>query len=293
MDPRRNHQNMSFNVRNIVEYMRKINPRVIVVHRINECDERKNTRHMNSKLRTVNYIADSTIYVGSWLKDLNLRHRNSSRNFDKVILNGSNTDIFNSKDFMPWSGVGPIKLVTHHWSANLMKGWDVYSKIDSLLSHAHWRQKFSFTYIGNLPKGIRLHNSNHVLPKGGIDLAKEISSHHGYITASINEPGGNHQNEGALCGLPILYRDSGCLPEYCEGFGLSFNELNIEVKLIEFYEKYNSLLKVMPSYPHTSSVMAQEYIDHFEYLLRNRSKIVSDRNLKRSLFSLYRLYFPL
>jgi hypothetical protein len=293
MDPRRNHQNLTFDLRNIVNYMRKINPNVIIVHRINECDERKNTRHMNSKLRAANYIADSTIYVGSWLKKLNLRHSNSFKNLDKVILNGSNSSIFNSKDFIPWSGVGPIKLVTHHWSANLMKGWDVYSKIDSLLSDAYWGQKFSFTYIGNLPRGIRLQNSNHVLPKSGVDLAKEISSHHGYLTASINEPGGNHQNEGALCGLPLLYRDSGCLPEYCNGFGLAFNELNIEAKLLEFYERYNLLIKVMPGYPHTSNAMAKEYVDHFEYLLRNRNKIVSSRNLKKNLFSLYRLYFPI
>jgi hypothetical protein len=293
MDPRRKHQNMSFNVRNIVKYIRKINSNVIVVHRINECDERKNTRHMNDKLRAVNYIADSTIYVGSWLKNLNLRHSSSPRNFDKVILNGSDPSIYNPRGFTPWSGIGPIKLVTHHWSANLMKGWDIYSKIDSLLSYDYWRQKFSFTYVGNLPEGVRFQNSSHVFPKNGMHLAKEISSHHGYLTASINEPGGNHQNEGALCGLPLLYRDSGCMPEYCSGYGLSFNESNIEVKLIEFYERYNSIVKVMPSYPHTSTAMAKEYVDHFEYLLQNRDKIVSGRNLKKNLFSLYRLYFPI
>ena len=293
MDPRSNHQNLSFSVRDIVNYIRKINPNVIVVHRINECDERKNTRLMNSKLRAVNYIADSTVYVGSWLKNLDLNNSNSRKDFDRVILNGSDPSIFNPKDFMPWSGIGPIKLVTHHWSANLMKGWDVYSKIDALVANDYWRQKFSFTYVGNLPTGIRLQNSTHILPMSGIDLAKEISSHHGYLTASINEPGGNHQNEGALCGLPLLYRDSGCMPEYCSGYGLSFNESNIEVRLIEFYEKYNSLVKVMPSYPHTSSAMAKEYVDHFEYLLQNRDKIVSERNLKKNLFSLYRLYFPI
>ena len=293
LDPRWNHQSVSFNSREVCHFLRRVKGDTLIVHRINECDERKNTHYMNAKLRAVNYIADSTIYVGSWLKNLNLRHPNSTRSFDKVILNGSDPSIFNPKDFTPWSGIGPIKLVTHHWSPNLMKGWDIYSKIDTLLSKDYWRQKFSLTYVGNLPTGIRLQNTTHVLPMSGINLAKEISSHHGYVTASINEPGGNHQNEGALCGLPLLYRDSGCMPEYCSGYGLSFNESNIEVKLIEFYEKYNSLVKVMPSYPHTSSTMVKEYVDHFEYLLRSRDKIVSQRNLKKNRFSLYRLYFPI
>ena len=53
-------------------------------------------------------------------------------------------------------------------------------------------------------------------------LAAELKRHHAYVTGSMNEPGGNHQNEGALCGLPLLYRRSGCMPEYCAGFGIDF-----------------------------------------------------------------------
>ena len=48
--------------------------------------------------------------------------------------------------------------------------------------------------------------SNHV---GNSYLANELKKHDIYITASENEPSGNHHMEGALCGLPILYKDSG------------------------------------------------------------------------------------
>jgi len=293
MDPRTNHQNLSFSIRDIIEYVRNVNPNTIIIHRINECDERKNTKHMNRKLRAVNYIADSTVYVGSWLKNLNLKHPNSRKDFDSVILNGSDATIYNSEKFIPWAGNGPIKLVTHHWSSNLMKGWDVYLKLDSLLSQDYWKQRFTFTYIGKLPKRVTLKNSNHILPLGGVDLVKKISSHHGYITASINEPGGNHQNEGALCGLPLLYRDSGCMPEYCNGFGVSFNESNLEDKLIEFHKSYDLLVNLMPNYPHTASIMSAQYLEHFNLLIRNRNKIVSERNFKKDLISFYRLRFPI
>ena len=44
----------------------------------------------------------------------------------------------------------------------------------------------------------------------------------------MNEPGGNHQNEAINCGLPVLYKDSGCMKEYCDGFGICFDEINLE-----------------------------------------------------------------
>jgi hypothetical protein len=292
MDPRANHQNLSFNARDIIDYVRNTNPNAVIIHRINECDERKNTKHMNKKLRAVNYISDSTIYVGSWLEDLNLKHPKSRKDFDRVILNGSDSTIYNSKKFIPWTGTGPMKLVTHHWSNNLMKGWDIYLKIDSLLAQDYWKRRFTFTYIGKLPKGVTLKNSTNILPLSGLELVKTISAHHGYITASINEPGGNHQNEGALCGLPLLYRDSGCMPEYCNGFGISFNESDLEDKLIEFHNSYNSLVNLMPNYPHTASLMSAQYLEHFNFLIQNRNKIVSERNFKKDFISFNRLRFP-
>lgn len=293
IDPRWNHSHATYNSRDIAIYLKRVNSNALIVHRINECDERKGTKGMNRKLRIINYIADSTIYVGSWLKELDLRYRNIEKSFDTVILNGADAEIFNALSFKPWDGNGPLNLVTHHWSSNPMKGWDIYSKLDFLLSNNYWKKKFAFTFIGNLPKGVVLKNSNHISPIGGVSLAREISKHHGYVTASINEPGGNHQNEGALCGLPLLYRDSGCMPEYCSGYGISYNEDNLEAKLIEFHENYSSLVKLMPSYPHTASVMAAQYLKHFDYLIQNRSKIISERNLKKNLISLCRLYFPI
>ena len=48
----------------------------IIVHRINECDERKGTNNMNSLLKRANYVSDHTIFIASWLKELNLWQKN-------------------------------------------------------------------------------------------------------------------------------------------------------------------------------------------------------------------------
>ena len=74
------------------------------------------------------------------------------------------------------------------------------------------------------------------------------------MTASIFEPGGNHQNEGLNCGLPTLYLDSGCMKEYCDGYGQSFNE-HIKGKIFEIQNEYNNLRLKLESYPYNSDFM--------------------------------------
>ena len=83
IDPRRNNPAVTFSSRDIVRYLSKKNNLAIVVHRINECDERKNTKTMNMRLKLINYTSDHTVFIGSWLKDLNLW--NPSLNKSSVI----------------------------------------------------------------------------------------------------------------------------------------------------------------------------------------------------------------
>jgi glycosyltransferase involved in cell wall biosynthesis len=293
LDPRWNHFNCTFTAKDILKYLSNVNNRVIVVHRINECDERKNTNFMNKKLRQVNYLADSTVFVSKWLQELDLVNVNSNHDFDIVIRNGADKSIYNQRNFQAWTGTGPLKLVTHHWSNNLMKGFDIYEKLDLMLGDENYRHKFTFTYIGNLPKKFKFKNSIHIKPLYSHMLAKKIKEHHGYLTASINEPGGNHQNEGAACGLPLLYRDSGSLPEYCENYGIMFNENNFELMLNEFRDRYSHYVKIMKFYPHTFDLVIESYIDYFNALIAQRARILSRDNRSFLNKNLWRLYFPM
>ena len=120
----------AFTAAKVLRYIMFRNKRAIVVHRVNECDERKGSNHMNRLLKRANYAADHTVFVGSWLKELPLwqggRHT--------VILNGADQDTFTTANRSCWDGVQPMRLVTHHWGAHWMKGFDVYLQIDRLLS---------------------------------------------------------------------------------------------------------------------------------------------------------------
>ncbi len=278
-DPRSFNEGVSFGSLDILRYLLFINKNAIVIHRINECDQRKNTRHMNMYLRWSNYCADYTIYISNWLSTLNLSEKNKPYS---VIFNGADEKIFNDLKNKNWTEDIPLKLVTHHWSPNKMKGFDIYQKLDELINLENWKGKIEFTYIGNLPKGFNFKNTKVIKPISGIKLAREISKHHVYITASNNEPAGMHHIEGALSGLPIIYKNSGALPEYCKNYGVCFNNLEFVPALKEMISQYSFYKSNLKNYPYNAKKMSDDYLTLFCNLIKRRDDIVRNRKIFRS-----------
>lgn len=274
VDPRTRSPNISFGAGAILRYLAFRNSSAIVVQQIHDCDERKNTKTMNLRQRIANYAADHTICVGSWMLDLDVI-RPENRNSYSTILNGGDTDIFHRQGHTPWNGEEPLKLVTHHWGGHRMKGFDVYGYLDSSLESPTWKQRIEFTYVGNVPSGFAFRNVRHLPPMAGTLLADELRRHHVYITASINEPAGLHHIEGALCGLPILYRNSGALPEYCDGFGICFQGVeDIETAIDRMSSEYEKWFGALDHYEYTEKRMVDDYILLFERLMAGNTDVV-------------------
>ena len=57
--------------------------------------------------------------------------------------------------------------------------------------------------------------------------------------------------------------ESGCFPEYCNGYGLSFNEKNFENKLFDLKQNYNFFVNKMVSYPYNDIKTNNAYIKLF------------------------------
>lgn len=296
IDPRWRHPLAKFTPATVMRYI-LTNKNTLIVHRINECDERKNTSNMNRKLRLANYLADSTVFVSSWLKQLDLVDLNESRSrfqTDVVIRNGSDKRIFYSNEKNIWTNDKKLKIITHHWSSNPMKGLEVYQRLDDLLSNPLYSERFEFTYIGNVPRESHFVNTVVKSPLYGNSLANELRQHHIYITGSKNEPGGNHQNEGALCGLPIIYLESGSMSEYCEGFGIGIrNPDELPLALENMIKRYGRLRTQLNHFPNTAEAMVSNYISHLRVLEEKRKAIVAQRMLFRDPKKLARLLFPL
>ncbi len=281
-DPRSRSPNIPFAAGAILRYLAWRNPRALVVQQIHDCDERKNTRSMNLRQRVANYAADHTICVGSWMLDLDVV-RPEHRQAFTAILNGARPGVFHRNGKAPWAGDEPLKLVTHHWGGHWMKGFDVYGLIDDLLDQPDWQDRIQFTYIGNVPAEFRFRNARHLPPLADDALAGELRTHHAYITASINEPAGLHHMEGALCGLPILYRRSGALPEYCDGFGIAFDGPNdVGAAIDRMRTEYMRWWAALDSYDQTDRKMVADYVTLFEDLLARRDRIVSARRVWRN-----------
>lgn len=287
INPLLSSQTSAFSVFEAVYYKTFINKTTKLVHRVNECDERKNTKNVNSFLISINKYMDSTIYVSTWLKELFL-NLGANRNNAEVILSGADESVFYSKSSQNTSS--KVKLVTHHWSSHENKGYQQYKLIDELLDDKKWSEKFSFAFIGNINKNYNFKNIQTFPPLNELDLAKKLNTFDGYVTASINEPSGNHHIEAALSGLPILYIDSGGIPEYCDGYGLEFSKENFIEKLDEFLLNINSYKYKISSYPHNSSKMNNEYLTLFNKLLLRNDDNDFKNNKKKQLLLLFLIY---
>ena len=278
-EPRKTSESSSFTHIDVENYLKYEKFDTIVIHRINECDERKNTNYVNKYLIYANKIADETIFVSKWLKNLYLNQGLKSRK-NHVVYAGANSEIFNRDGFKPWKNDQKIKIVTHHWGANWNKGFDAYLKIDALMNSEEWKNKIEFTYVGNTPKKANFSNSNLIKPISGKKLATELKKHHLYVTGSLNEPSGNHHIESAQCGLPILYISSGGIPEYCEGYGIKFTTDNIESKLEEMILNYDYYVEAVKQYPNDSNKMSEEFLKIFENALKNKDRHLKKRNFQ-------------
>lgn len=284
-DPRPNLISCAFGPIEILRYLKKINPNVILVQRINECDERKGTLTVNRQLALANSIMDHTIYIGTWLVDL---FKNNSFVFTEnhsVILNGANQEIFQYQHHK--LNPAKVKIVTHHWGASWVKGWDVYLRLDKLIDTARYKNRIEFHYIGNVPPNVDIKNIIVHKPCAGKELVEKLQQCDIYLTASINEPAGMHHIEGALCGLPLLYRKSGALPEYCSKYGIAFSDVDDFAKALDnMIENYNFYSDKMAQYNNTSENMCSQYLKLFNSLYEQKDKIIASRKKKALNFSI-------
>ncbi len=277
----------TFDSYDIEFYLKFSNSQAIVFQRFNECDERKGTNNINFKLNKFNQVVDVNIFVSDWLKN-NFNQFDLSKKKSYVVKGGPNKDIFNNKNKIYWNKKSKLKLVTHHWSDNLMKGYLEYKKLDNFLNSEKYRDLFEFTFIGNKPKDMKFNNIKVLEPLGGKDLASELKLHDIYITASENEPSGNHHMEGALCGLPILYKNSGATSEYCKDYGVSYEIDSFFDSLDLIKENYDNLVCKLNEYPYDFINAANSFDHIFSEIYDKKLEIIEEKNLKSNINILFK-----
>ncbi|MEA3347205.1 MAG: hypothetical protein U9Q21_03855, partial [Candidatus Auribacterota bacterium] len=258
----------SYTAEDISDYL-FLNPNTVVVQRINNSDEaHAEDSGYNRRVLDNNELADSTVFVSSFIKGLIISHGFNNDKPHVIIHTGADEDIFNSSGRAIWRPGEKMKIVTHHWSSNTMKGIDVYERLDLLLGEKRFGKYFEFAYVGNLPLGFEFRNTRVVSLLHGQELANNLKEHHAYITGARYEAGGNHYIEAMRCGLPVLYLGSGSTGEYCSRYGgVEFNPVNFEEKLLEFRRVYPELREKVLQCPFSAIWMAVQYEEIFTRLV--------------------------
>ncbi|MBF0272772.1 MAG: hypothetical protein HQL98_12005 [Magnetococcales bacterium] len=267
----------------ILRYLLFVNRRALVVHRINNSSEARDDpqKRFNRYRLHANRVADHTVFVSQWVREC-YRDAGFGERPHTVILNGADQRLWRPA---PESHAGervPLRIVTHHWSMNPNKGWQVYRQLDALLGGSSWSERLQFTYIGPLPKGVTLQHGRHVAPITGQPLVDELRSHDLYLTASLWEAGPNHVLEGALCGLPLLYLESGSMREYCAGFGLPYTPETLENVLTRMIGERDQWAARMAGFPLTAERMCGDYLRLFETLVAERQTVLAKRRFGSS-----------
>ena len=145
--PLKKSESASYSISDIIKYVKYVNNNCLVLHRINECDERKDTNYVNESIIDASKYADGRIFVSQWIKNL---YENIGMNMDNshVILSGSNKTVFNSKNRSIKEPDEAYRFVTHHWGNNWNKGFDNYQQLDQLVADESFKYDIEFTYIG-------------------------------------------------------------------------------------------------------------------------------------------------
>ena len=103
---------IGYSVNHIIQH--KLNhPNVKILHRINECDARKNTNFMDNILIESAKHVDCVIFISQWLKDY-FTQKGMNTNDCDVIYNGCDTSHFFPRKEI--DSKTKTKIVTHHWS---------------------------------------------------------------------------------------------------------------------------------------------------------------------------------
>ena len=277
MEPDIGLQTSAYNHHDILHYLRQVNPKALVVQRFNNTSQaqRDASDHYNQSRIAANRVADYSIFVSQWAYEAYVESGYDSPHY-RIILNGGDASLWYPRQNVTPSK--PLSIVTHHWSTHPNKGFDIYQHLDQLLSKPPWSEQVKFTYIGRVPEGLQFSATRYVPPLSGQALADELRKHDIYLTASRNEAGPNHCIEGAMCGLPLLYIESGAMLEYCAGFGQSFTPDNFEIQLETMLAAHTQWSAKMPTYPHTAEKTCQGYYILFDELLSQRESIIAQRN---------------
>ena len=260
-----------FGIEPIVEHRNTVNKSAKIIARINDCDITRNVTNITSremKIKKFHNEINCYIYNSHFIKDYYLNKFEDLRQKNHcVIVNGCDQKLFILKEK---EIKNTVKIVTHHWSPNLNKGYETYF---NLWKHCKQTTELEFVFIGkHVPDMFK--DVNIIGPYAKEELVNALNDCHVYITDSRYDSCPNHVLEAISCGLPILYSNvDGGARELCQMSDLPIGEM---------YSNFNDLLvkleKIRNNYgTYVNNIKTSKHIfktdncvrSYYNYILKN------------------------
>ena len=221
---------------------------------------------------TNKYLADATIFQSEWSKQANYSLGLERTNFETVIINAPDSNIFNRKEKKVFQSDKKIKIIATSWSSEYKKGFAVYKYLDKNFDFS----KYEMTFCGNTSEDFK--NIKHIKPIPGKELAKQLKKHDIFITASQKDPCSNSLIEALHCGLPAIALNDGGHPEIIKKAGELFeNKEEISSLLQKISENYNDYVNKI-NVPELNEV-AEKYLTFFNDIFQSQNKKTKNLHL--------------
>ena len=189
-------------------------------------------------------FACASIFQSQWSYDMNVMLGYRPRGPTKIVNNAVDETIFNTDGRIPFDRNRKIRIVGSSWSAGERKGFKTFKWLDENLDF----DRFSFTFMGNLPDGYSFKNIKHSPPVTSEKLAPVLRDHDVYVAASYLEPCSNALVEALASGLPAIYQVGSGHDELVKSGGLPYakpEDIPATLdKLVDGYEKYQGNIRV-------------------------------------------------
>ena len=173
------------------------------IFRVNDCNARKGTVDVDRDIKMAARYASHVVFVSRWLASY-AAARGVTQRGCSVIANGVDKHIFNRTLHMQRKPADRLRIVTHHWSDNRLKGAAWYEMLDELSRD----NDITLTYIGR--HACNFSDRTIVIPPcDGEQLAAAIAQNDVYVSGSVNDPGPNHIIEAVALGMPMIVSTQG------------------------------------------------------------------------------------
>ncbi len=233
---------------------REINKNTKIVQRVGDIGTHSKPELTQLVFQSIQF-SDFIIFPSSWARDaIQFKGPNCA-----IVKNSPMPIFYKNRQDLNIDSKNKVRIVTHHWSTNPKKGFDVYSDLCQYIKN---KDNIEFSYIGRVPDNFdKTVFSEYIEPQDETSLSNILPQYDIYVTASVEEAGANHPLEALAAGLPVIYHENGgSIPEYCDEYGIQygstkdlFSSIELMIKMYPFYKR--RALK----YDRTNLEISEEY----------------------------------